>query len=172
MDDTIPTFDRTKFDAVWRRVMPETPNAAVHNDYAKQTPPPAADGFLAQLRDFMDDEANDAQLYRTLASMCSGTTRQTLLKISSDESCHLKKLKAKYFILTGEVYTPPKACPLIYSVCDTLRRKHAGELAGAAAYKAAAGKTSVNELSDTYLELSSDETRHSKIIGCIIENMI
>lgn len=171
MDDTIPSFDRTKFEAVWQRVMPGTPGAAVHYDHSKQTRPSAADE-LAQLRDFMDDEANDGQIYRALASMCGGCTRQALLSISSDEMRHLRKLKAKYFILTGEVYMPPKACPLIYTVCDTLRRKRAGELEGAAAYKAAAEKTSINELSDTYLELSFDETKHSRIIDCIIENII
>lgn len=172
MDNAFPGFDRAKFDAVWQRVMPEASKTTDHLTFANPMQmTPAADD-LAQLRDFMDDEANDAQLYCKLASMCCGSSRQMLLNISSDERCHLKKLNAKYFIFTGEVYTPAKACPLIYSVCDTLRKKYAGELAGAAAYKAAAEKTGFPALSDTYLELSSDEMRHSRTIGCIIEKMI
>lgn len=160
-------FDRAKFDAVWQRVMP----GAAENDMYQNTLKKDADDAV-QLREFMDDEANDAQTYCMLASMCAGSARQMLHRISSDERCHLKKLRAKYFILTGETYTPPNAYPLIYSVPDSLRRKYTGEKEGSAAYRAAAVKTSKEELSDTYIALSEDEARHSKMIGCIIENMM
>lgn len=168
MDNNID-FDRAKFDAVWRRVMPE---ALENNNKQKARTKSAETDNAGQLRDFMDDEANDAKAYCLLAAMCSGSTRQQLLRISSDERCHLKKLRARYFILTGDIYAPPNACPLIYSVRDALRRRYTGEQDGAAAYRAAAETTSGKDLADTYLALAEDEARHSKIIGCLIENMM
>ena len=161
-------FDRAKFDAVWRRVMPETED---NTSKQKAAIKHSEDNEAEMLRDFMDDESCDAQLYCQLAAMCSGSARQMLMRISSDERCHLKKLRAKYFILTGETYTPPNTCPLIYAVCDALRLKYSGEKEGSAAYRAAAERTSDTDLKDTYLALSEDEARHSRTIGCIIENM-
>jgi rubrerythrin len=169
MDNNDYSFDRAKFDAVWQRVMPGTVDDNIKPNTMTQK---AETHDTEQLCDFMDDEANDAQIYCLLASKCSGCTRQMLSRISADERSHLKKLRAKYFILTGETYTPPNACPLIYSVPDTLRKKYSGEKEGSAAYRAAAEKNSHKELADTYLALSEDEARHSRMIGCIIENMM
>ncbi len=153
MDNNDLQFDKAKFNAVWQRIMPGTED-------------------IGQLRRFMDDEASDAQIYCMLASMCSGSSRQTLLRISSDERYHLKKLRAQHFILTGETYKPPSTCPLIYSVPDTLRRKYTGEKEGSAAYRAGAEKTLNKDLADTYLAFSEDEAHHSRMIGCIIENLL
>jgi rubrerythrin len=161
-------IDRDRFDAVWRRVMPEPAEYGVRQKAVKQTTSDDA----CRLREFMDNEAQDARIYCMLASMCSGSPRQALLRISSDERCHLKKLRARYFILTGEMYKPAEACPLIYSVPDALRKKHQGEKEGAAAFRSAAEMTSDRELADTYLAHADDEARHSKMIGCIIENII
>lgn len=167
MDSSNTQFDRAKFDAVWQRVMPE----AFENNMLHTAPSKRADDAW-QLRAFMDDEAADARIYCLLADKCTGGTRQALLKISSDERCHFKKLRAALFILTGEMYTPPDACPLIYSAPDMLRRKYMGEKDGAAAYRTAAEKTSNKELAEKYLALSEDETQHSRMLGCIIENMM
>lgn len=169
MDSNDVVFDRSKFDAVWRRVMPE---AAEFNRYDNTNTQKHAADDTAQLRAFMDDEANDAQTYSILATMCPGTIRNMLSKISADERWHLKKLRARYFILTGETYTPPDACPLIYAIPNMLRYKYAGEKGGAAAYNAAASKTSIPELADTYHALAEDELRHSKIIACIITSIM
>jgi rubrerythrin len=165
-------FDRARFDAVWQRVIPEmAANIPKQPRPDQHTAAKEAD----TLRDMMADEACDAQFYSTLACMlavrCSGNTSQMLSRISADERCHLKRLRARYFILTGETYTPPNTCPVIYSVGDALRRKYSGEKEGAAAYRTAAEETADAELRDTYLALSADEARHSKMIGCIIETM-
>jgi len=125
-----------------------------------------------RLRGFMDNEAQDALTYGMLAALCCGSTRQKLFRIAMDEQCHLKKLRATYFILTGEMYMPPKACPLICDLPETLRRKYQDEKEGSAAYRNAAETTSVNELADTYPALAEDEARHLKIIGCVIENIL
>ncbi len=168
MDNTDPIFDRAKFDAVWRRVMPEAAEATTKQKTINQN---AYSDDTCRLCEFMDSEANDTRVYCLLASMCAGIMRQSLYRISSDKKCHLKKLRAKYFIRTGEIYTPPGACPLIYSVKDTLRRLYADEKERSAAYRAAAEKTADHELADTYLAHAEDAVRHIKAIGCMIESM-
>jgi rubrerythrin len=161
-------FDRAKFDAVWRRVIQAS---GEKSPAQKQTDQYADLGGADTLRRFMDDESCDAQFYSTLACKCSGMTRQTLQRIASDEKCHLKRLRARYFILTGGTYTPPDTCPLITATADALRLKYAGEKEGAAAYREAAEQTSDQELKYTYLDLSQDEARHARTIGCLIERM-
>ena len=160
-------FDRASFDAVWRRVQ----NAS-GADWTSQKPTERCAGAdeAERLIRFMDGEAGDAQYYAALALRCPAA-RQTLTRISSDEKCHLKRLRAKYFILTGGTYTPPDTCPLIYSAADALRKKYSGEKDGVAAYRDAAEQASEQDLRDTYLELSQDEARHAKTLGRLIENM-
>ena len=167
MSYTDSTFDRNRFDAVWRRVMDASDE---HGPASKNQTGTAGSVDYEKLRRFMDDEACDAQLYTALAARCVNA-RRTLLCIAADEKRHLRKLKARYFILTGETYDPPGTCPLIRSVSDALRLKYAGEREGAEAYREAAGDTADPELRDTYLALSQDEARHSKTIEHLIENM-
>jgi rubrerythrin len=164
-------YDKDKFDAVWRRVKNEPASAVYKNDKQKTT----ARDEAGRLRDFMDGEACDAQFYAALSRMGQRSApqlTQPLQHISGDERTHLKKLRAYYFILTGETYTPPCACPLAYSVPDALRQKYSGEGAAAKAYLEAASSTAHEELSEVYRQLAADEARHRKIIGCLIENIL
>ncbi len=162
---------KDKFDAVWRRVMSENAEASTPARYSK---PNAHGGDFAEasrLRDFMDDEACDAQQYALLARKFRSPAGQTLMSISSDERHHLKKLKVKYFILTGKTYTPPGSCPFISSVRETLRQKFMGEAEGAKAYLDAAADTAYDDLSETYRTLAADEQHHSQLLGGIIETL-
>lgn len=169
MDDNELYFDRTRFDAVWDRVSGSN-NAAGTAPMSTAKPKGADD--RAQLREFMDDEAADAQFYCVLASKTTGCTRRTLSEIAADERRHLKKLRTKYFILTGETYDPAPACPVIYSVSDALRKRYEGEIRGAAAYRAAADMTAREDLADTYLEFAADESRHAMEIERLIECLV
>lgn len=161
-------FDRAKFDAVWQRVRP---------DLAASAPAPvkpgchAEDKEAARLRELMTQEAYDARFYGALAAKCSGHMRRVLSRLSADELCHLRRLRAQYFILTGKSYTPPNTCPVVHSVPDALRRRYSGEKDGAAAYKADAENTRDENLKDTYLALSDEEARHRKILGHMIESL-
>ena len=162
---------KDKFDAVWRRVMSES---AKSNPQYSATRPNAPDAELAQaarLRKFMDDEANDAQLYGLLASMFSGRARGTLCSIAANERYHLKKLRTQYFIRTGKTYRPPRACPFIRSAPETLRLKVMDEAEGARAYQNAANETGYDDLAETYRRLASDEMRHAQMLSDIIESL-
>jgi rubrerythrin len=161
---------KDRFDAVWRRVMSGgTEDAQRPGAKPKAHDPSAAEA--GRLRSFMDDEATDAQIYGLLARKFRGRTRQTLLCLSSEERCHLKKLRAKYFILTGRTYAPPAACPFARNVPETLRLKVMDEAESAKAYLDAADETGYAELAETYRALASDETRHSRMLSDIIETL-
>ncbi len=161
---------KDKFDAVWRRVMSDSAKDAQHSVGRPKTHDPGA-AETGRLRSFMDGEAADAQIYGLLARKFRGCARQTLSGISSDERCHLKKLKAKYFILTGKTYAPPASCPFTRNVPETLRLKLLGEAEGAQAYLGAADETVYADLAETYRALAADETHHSRLLGDIIETL-
>ncbi len=156
---------RDKFDAVWQRVMSENAAPGAPSTGAETYKSGAGPDESAQLRAFMDDEHCDAQLYELLASGTGGRTRQIFGRIAADERRHLRKLKAKYFILTGRTYTPPVSCPFVCSGPETLRQKVRGEAEGAAAYLDAANETGYADLAETYRALSADETRHSELLS-------
>ncbi len=160
-----------KFAAVWRRVMSDNSEQNSHPANSEQKTFTAGTAETARLREFMDDEVCDEQLYGLIARKLSGQSRQTLLSIASDERHHLKKLKAKYFILTGKTYTPPASCPYTRFVPGTLRLKVMDESEGAKAYLTAASETVYTELAETYRALAADETRHSEMLSDIIEDM-
>jgi rubrerythrin len=170
MDNAGIYYDNEKFDAVWKRVMnePEDGSRKVNASGSAGTDADEA----AQLQAFMNDEACDAQFYATLAGLAPSGAKNALCRIACDEKGHLKRLRAHYYLLTGETYTPPGACPLIYRIPEALRQKYAGEAAGAKAYMEAAARTGNEELGETYRALGADEARHRKIIGCLIEYFI
>ena len=169
MEQNDSYFDRAKFDAVWQRVRGASDgNCPAPNTAGQRSGMDESE----RLRRFMDGEACDARFYAALACRCPGTSRQALLRIAADEACHLKRLRARYFLLTGAAYTPPEACPLIVTTPDALRGKHADEREGAAAYRAAAEQTPDQELKDTYLCLSQDEARHARTIVCLLEGLL
>lgn len=161
-------FDRAKFDAVWRRVKLEsavlTPAPAKPDRYTE-------DEEAARLLELMTQEACDARFYGALAARCSGSMRRALSRLSAEEFCHLKRLRAQYFIRTGQSYAPPNTCPVIYSVPDALRRRYAVEKDGAETYEAEAENARDESLKDTYLALSKEEARHRRILEHMIESL-
>lgn len=161
------TFDFTAFNAVWQRVQSQ------QNESPGQLTPAShkSRDEAMILRDFMDDEAQDTQFYRVLALSCSGNMRRQLERISWDERCHLQKLRARYFLLTGETYAPPMSCPLHFPIRDALRQRFFDENKGATAYSAEAEKTPDKALRATYLAHAEDERRHGRIIGCLIDTL-
>ena len=160
------------FDAVWRRVMADNAGQDTQAVYRDTTAHSHGPDETKRLQKFMDDEVCDARLYTLIGGKLSGHARQTLLSIASDERHHLKKLKAKYFILTGKTYTPPGSCPYTRYVPETLRLKVLSESEGAEAYLSAANDTGYSELAETYRQLAADEAHHSQMLGSIIEDMI
>jgi rubrerythrin len=128
----------------------------------------------------MDGEAGDAQLYAVLSRLVAGGPKrqvrqlaaQALLRLSGDEIGHLKRLRAYYFLLTGEAYTPPSSCPLIRGINDALRHRYAAEKKASDAYLAASVSASSDDLPEIYRALAADEARHLKTICFLLENTL
>ena len=133
-----------------------------------QEPPAASESELAQLRKFMDDEASDMETYRVLgARFCCPRVRKIMLELSRDEECHLKKLRAMYFLKSGCAYKccPEKVC--IGSLVSAVRERYAEETEGAQAYEAAAACEKDDLLRCLYTELAGDERRHAEKMYCL-----
>lgn len=158
------SFDNASFNAVWQRVTGGDCNTSDIGRYA-------GPDSISELQSFIDGESQDVKLYATLAAMCPGSFRTAVLRLASEERSYLKRLRAQYFILTGKTYLPADACPLVYSLADTLRLKYAAELDAAAAYTAAAETVPRPDLSDTYHDLSAGKTRHARTLCCLIEEL-
>lgn len=123
-----------------------------------------------QLQVFMYDEAKDAKYYADLAARRSSAAGGAVLRrLSREETGHLRRLQAEYFILTGQSYCPCVAevsIPCAY--LDALRDRWNEENESAAAYMAAAGATENTRLSSLYSELASDEARHADEMARLI----
>lgn len=133
------------FENVWQRVSAANPVAP-----EEQT-----------LREFIDDETCDTAYYSSLSRMFQGPDRAMLLSHAADEKNHARRLRAEYFIRTGESYTPGGVCEPITGKMASLRTSLQHEQAGAAAYRNAAEQTTDPELRELYLRHAADEDRHA-----------
>lgn len=124
----------------------------------------------AQLIEFMDDEATDHAFYIALAKkLADKNDAATISRIARDESIHLRRLRAAYFLKTGKQYSPNPKQPYINSTLDALRKAYGEEIGGVEGYLSAASKAKDAHLSSLYSELASDELRHSQLIIELLE---
>ena len=125
-------------------------------------------GDMEQLREFMDGELESIMGFRRLACRLPRFAK-TLLGMEADERRHLKKLRARYYLLTCCRYSPcsPEKC--CESTCDMLRGQYAHELAEEKAYLAAAERTQNADLSELYREIAPEENLHAKRLARIVE---
>lgn len=129
---------------------------------------------IETLKDLMYDEAREAKYYADLArSRNAAVCAFSLKEISDEESAHLKRLQAEYYILTGEAFFP---CVAFLKSPDTyleaLRERFIGENEGARAYLDAATQTTNTRLSALYNEFSTDELRHAESMATLISDYI
>ncbi len=164
MDNGDYCYDKEKFDAVWRRV-----TGAPEGSGNLQT---AAKEEAARLRGFMDDEAADAPLYEKLAGLTGGCRQRLLLRLSCEAKSRLKKLRACYYILTGETHLPPAQCPVVYSLTDALRHKYTALGTRSDAYLRASAETTYADLLEIYRAYAMDTLRHRKTLAGLIENLL
>jgi rubrerythrin len=139
-------MEKENYDSVWDRVFGDTSGQDCGDD-------------LKTLREFMDDEASDGAYYRALAKKYPKSCK-TFSAMAADEERHLRELRAAYFIMTGNVYTPKVDPVQIASFTSSLRKQYLGEAEGAKAYTEAAGQTKNQKLRNIYLSHAQDESRH------------
>jgi len=125
---------------------------------------------IETLKELMYDEAYDAKYTADLACRRSaGASAGLLMQISREEMCHLCRLQAEYYILTGSKYQPCVANVSIpCNYLDALRELYHGETKDAEIYLDAAAATADPRLSELYTCLSAEEARHADEIACLI----
>jgi hypothetical protein len=149
-------FDSERFTAVWQRVTAEMQSPA-HTDQ-----PPPTETEANTLCRHMEALAQDAEHCRNLAKKCPGRMAETLQRMSRENSRLLKKLRVKYFILTGGAYSPDCGGRPICTTTEALR-----EL-----YNSAVSLGEKFAEHHTYHDLAEVKRHHAETIARLIENML
>ncbi|NLL46156.1 MAG: hypothetical protein GX250_05030 [Clostridiales bacterium] len=125
---------------------------------------------IETLKELMYDEAYDAKYCADLARRrCSQAAAGLLMQMSREEACHLCRLQAEYYILTGSKFQPCVANVNIpCNFLDALRELYHGEVRDAEIYLDAAAATADPRLSELYTCLSAEEAGHADEIACLI----
>lgn len=126
---------------------------------------------VTALAEFMDRAASDAQMYRCLAPKCGAEMRRKCTAMAERALCNLKKMQARYYIITGVTYSPNAVCPQIISPIDALRQQYFYEVSGADEYQAAAESMQNPDIASLCMMLAVDATGNAATIGCIIQSM-
>ncbi|HHU05985.1 MAG TPA: hypothetical protein GXZ65_05845 [Clostridiales bacterium] len=125
---------------------------------------------IETLKELMYDEAYDAKYSADLARRrCPPSVSNLLMQISREESCHLCRLQAEYYILTGTKFQPCVAnINIPCNFLDALRELYHSEAKDAEIYLDAAAATADPRLSELYNCLSAEEAEHADEIACLI----
>ena len=152
MDEWIMT--QAAFDRLWSRVQ------------GAELDVPVPDAASA-LRRFLDDTGQTLAFEQKL--LCrSGRDHAAMLALCRATRSRLCRLRAACFLLTGEVRTPPDACPIRGGWLDDLRRdwlcaeKRAGE------YRAESKIVQDAKLRALYEELAGEEALHADALRAVI----
>jgi rubrerythrin len=126
------------------------------------------------LQNLMYGEAREAKYYADLArSRCAYSCSSSLKELSEEETAHLKRLQAEYYISTGSTFFPCVAMlDIPRNYLEALRERFLDENESAKAYLDAAEQTANPRLSTLYAEFSADELRHAENMASLISDYI
>lgn len=148
--------------AVWGRVMAGCPAAGGGMQPAGRETIPAE-----EVLQMMQMEKNDCAVYRYLACRACGSEARTLRQMADDKACHVQKLHAMYFLETGKcVCLQPEKPDCTACLTEALRGRYETARKTADLYEKAAERWP--DMSDEFLCMAADETRHSKCIRSMI----
>lgn len=124
------------------------------------------------LRNLMYNEARACKLCADLACRrCASRSADTLRQIANEESCHLRKLQAEYFILTGSTYAPCVAdLDIPCNYLEAMRQCFFEKKQCAGAYLDAAATTSDPRLAAICTELADCEAQNANCIAKLISD--
>ena len=192
-------LDQAAFQRVWRRVMPQdradcpftleepglapaaAPQPLVRTALAPapvQAPPPrsvpclgeASVGELPALEERMTQAAQAQRTYRTLARRTG--RRGTLSSLAAEKERQVRRLKAVYFLISGQRYAPvPEVVPLPKNSAFALREQFRWEQMEAAALMDAAQVAADPCLGQLYRELAEENRRHADLLRRQLEGV-
>ena len=160
------SFDNAGFDAVWRRVT--AGSGAGAQPYAM--PEPGQDGGEMLCR-LMDSAALCIAFCRFAAGKCPGRIARALCDMALEERRYFKKLRARYFILTGGAYCPEEQCPEALTAAEGLRTIYAESLSAEKRLLMAAGMAG-DSFACTYGVFADQERCHAETAARLIEEII
>ena len=147
MEDFIMTQET--FDRLWQRVQG-----------AEQAPP--RQNQTDALCRFLDETAQSLALERRLQARCA-----EMLPLCRDTFSRLRRLRAAYYLHTGERHCPPETCPVRGGILPELRADCLAARARAGRY-AAEAKTAPGDLSALYETLSAEEQTHAERLAALL----
>ena len=130
------------FDRLWQRVQGAEPSPPRRND---------AD----TLRGFLDETAQAFTLERRLQMRCA-----ELSPICRETVSRLRRLRAAYYLQTGERHCPPETCSVRGGLLPDLRADCLAARTRAGRYSAAA-KAAPDDLRALYETLAAEERTHA-----------
>ncbi len=135
-----------RFDGVWDRVT------------GKQTGN-VSGGGEGELPALIRDELCAARFDSMLSRMFQGAARSELQDHAASAACRARKLRAEYFILSGELCPGKEKCGAPACRMEGLRSAFLRDSRMAEAYKKAAAGSSVRELTELYTAFQKELTR-------------
>ncbi|HHU23344.1 MAG TPA: hypothetical protein GXZ52_08045 [Clostridiales bacterium] len=168
MDEILSGLEN--FEKVWQRVRGE--KAAPRPEPEKKFRPQHKNLDAERLELFMENENKAVAFYSELAKKCRGWSREILMGILADERSHLKKLQLEYFLLTGDSYAPPRACPNVGGILSSLRLAYLDERKANESYAEAGKETENRDLAALFIQLAADEAGHGEKLRCMIEQSL
>lgn len=155
MDNNSIFLTQKKFDEVWGRVTGTKPSDA------------------DTLKTLMGYEYADWNIYRMLAQKYTGEARTRFTEMANDELRHFRTLHARYYILTGQRFTPEKAQNISVSpINSVLRDRYGIESEAAAGYFKAAEETQMQDMAEMYQRNALDEQKHMRIVMELLGKML
>ena len=137
------------FDRLWQRVQ------------GAETVPPRPD-HADTLRRFLDETAQALALERRLQASCA-----ELSPLCRESFSRLRRLRAAFYLQTGERHCPPATCPVRSGLLPDLRADCLASRARAGRY-AAAAQSAPEELQPLYETLSAEEQTHSERLAALL----
>jgi rubrerythrin len=152
------------FTNVWQRVTGAAAEA--------ETKRPASEA--ARLAAFIRDENSAVSFYSALSGVCPPRCREQLLRLQRDERRHLRDLQTEHFLMTGDScpVSPPLQHASRVGLLSALRGAYDKELESAAAYEAAAGQTTRDDLKELYRRHAEEERDHAAILYRLIRQAL
>lgn len=128
------------------------------------------DGLTAeQLLALIREEEQTACTYGHLAGLICPRERQTLKKLAGEERCHADRLRAVYFLMTGQrVCAQRQEPPCVTCLSETLRQQYKRELADAERYAGLAK----GEFACTMEVLAREEKAHAQALLCLLQRVL
>lgn len=130
--------DTRRCDEIWQRVRPDLdpyPDVRAERQAEEKTTPDKA--LAAFIRQAMSDRCYYIALSRKAGNRA---VARCIASLAADKGENIKKLRAAYFILTGDKYAPDNTgLPKIYCFSDGLRARYLAETKLAGSYRQVSG---------------------------------